>query len=255
MLGLASLRGVREEPGAAVCRSLERASARVRACTKRGRQAVSFWEAILREIRRSKRVGEAHMEKAFVLRITLGEIDSIQLALDTNTIIIGWSKAASLLDETLDWEHFRQALIEAYPTYRSNVRSAGNAAGNMWRFIRDMKVGDLVVVPHGTNFFVAQVQGPAFHVPEKVEEDTAFRRNVTWLNDKKPIPRTKAPSALYSRMKIQGVSANAYDLVGDIRSVLDGVAAGIETTFAEQLSEKLAAAALEQMRRGFMNER
>ena len=125
----------------------------------------------------------------------------------------------------------------------------------MWRFIRDMKAGDYVVVPHETNFYVAQVEGPAFHDPEKVEEDTAFRRKVKWLNEKQPIPRAKAPSALYSRMKILGVSANAYDLVDDIRSILENIAAGIETTFAEQLTEKLAVAALEQMRRGFMNER
>jgi predicted Mrr-cat superfamily restriction endonuclease len=95
--------------------------------------------------------------KAYVLRITLGNINSVQLALDTDTIIIGWSKAAALLNKELNWEQFRQVLIDSYPDYKDHRRSAGNAAGHMWRFIRDMKPGDYVVVPHHTDFYVAQM--------------------------------------------------------------------------------------------------
>lgn len=192
---------------------------------------------------------------AYVLRITLGNINSVQIALDSDTIIIGWSKAAALLNEKLNWEQFRQMLIDSYPDYRSNLRSAGNAAGNMWRFIRKMKRGDYVVVPHGTSFYVAQIEGDAHHLPEKVEEDTAFRRKVRWLNGKKPIARDKASSTLYSRMKTLGVSAYAYDLVDEIRSVVDDAESGKETDFAQQLTERMAQITLEQMRHGLMNER
>jgi predicted Mrr-cat superfamily restriction endonuclease len=192
---------------------------------------------------------------AYVLRITLGNINGMQVALDSDTIIIGWSKAAALLNAKLDWEQFRKVLIDSYPI-GNNLRSAGNAAGNMWRFIREMKRGDYVVVPHGTGFFyVAQIEGDAHHLPEKVEEDTAFRRKVRWLNGKKPIARDKARSALYSRMKIRGVSAYAYDLVDEIRSVVDDAESGRETDFAQQLTERMAQITLEQMRQGLMNER
>ena len=125
----------------------------------------------------------------------------------------------------------------------------------MWRFIRKMKPGDYVVVPHGADFYVAQVEGDAYHLQEKVEEDTAFRRKVKWLNGKKPIPRNKARSALYSRMKILGVSADAYGLIDEIRSVVEDTAAGVETNFTEQLTSKLGQVALEQMRHGLMHER
>ena len=195
--------------------------------------------------------------QAYVLRINLGDIDSMQLALDTNTIIIGWSKAASLLNKGLHWKQFRQVLIDSYPEYenQNNLRSVGNAAGHMWCFIRAMKQGDYVVVPHGFNFYVAQVEGDAIHLQQKVAEDTAFRRKVKWLNGKKPILRKRAPSALYSRMKTHGVSAYAYGLVDEIRSVVEEATAGVETNFTQQLSEKLARTALDQMRRGLMNER
>ena len=126
----------------------------------------------------------------------------------------------------------------------------------MWRFIREMERGDYVVVPHSAaDFYVAQVDGDAYHDPEKVEEDTAFRRKVKWLNGKKPLPRDNAPSALYSRMKSRGVSAYAYDLVGEIRSVLEDARTGVENDFAQQLTDRLAAITLEQMRHGRMNER
>jgi predicted Mrr-cat superfamily restriction endonuclease len=159
------------------------------------------------------------------------------------------------LNEKLDWLQFRQTLIDSYPEYKSNLRSAGNAAGNMWRFIREMKRGDYVVVPHDASFYVAQIEGDAYHDPQKVQEDTAFRRKVQWLNGKKPIPRENAPSALYSRMKILGVSAQAYDLVDEIRSVLEDAKGGIATDFAQQLTDRFAQIALEQMRRGLMHER
>ena len=97
--------------------------------------------------------------KAYLLRITLGDINSLQLALDTDTIIIGWSKAVSLLNKGLDREQFRQVLIDSYPDYKDHPRSSGSATGNMWRFIREMERGDYVVVPHSAaDFYVAQVE-------------------------------------------------------------------------------------------------
>ena len=85
--------------------------------------------------------------QAYVLRITLGGINSMQLALDTDTIIIGWSKAASLLKEELDWEQFRQVLIDSYPDYKNknNLRGAGNALPAitptfMWLRLKEMLI-------------------------------------------------------------------------------------------------------------------
>jgi predicted Mrr-cat superfamily restriction endonuclease len=114
---------------------------------------------------------------------------------------------------------FRQILIQAYADYRDYPRNAGSAAGNMWRFIHEMKIGDLVVVPHGANFYVARIEGDVQYIDDKVEEDTAFRRPVQWLNGKRPIARDQAPSALYSRMKVRQTSAWATDLLPDIKNV------------------------------------
>ena len=91
----------------------------------------------------------------------------------------------------------------------------------MWRFIQDMKVGDLVVVPHWSDFYIAEVTGPAFYDASKKDEDKAYRRQVIWLNNKNPIPRSLAKSALISCMKTQGTCAYATDLLDEILECLD----------------------------------
>lgn len=79
------------------------------------------------------------------------------------------------------------------------MRRAGSAGGHLWRFLRTLKPGDLVVVPAPWGeFYVAQVMGAP--QPGNLPA-VSFWRPVRWLNDKQPIPRSIARSALQSRMK------------------------------------------------------
>ena len=130
--------------------------------------------------------------RAFVLRISPGGVDGVPEALATSEISIGWARADRLTDLTLDYWQFREVLKEAYYADEPGYRDAGGVAGQLWRFIRDMAEGDLVVVPHGGEFFVTKVAGPLTYRPEKAEEHSAFRRRVEWMNGAQPIPRAKA---------------------------------------------------------------
>src|SRR3972149_3266854 len=138
-------------------------------------------------------------QAAFVLRIAPSGEDKVPEALSADQIIIGWAEAEGLLDTSLTWEQFREIVRTAYYFEEPTLRKAGAAAGHMWRFIRDMKSDDLVVVPYGSEFFVARVSGAAIYDPAKVDEDSAYRRPVQWLNAKKAISRQLARSALLSR--------------------------------------------------------
>jgi predicted Mrr-cat superfamily restriction endonuclease len=146
---------------------------------------------------------EDQKQQAFILRIAPTKIDLVPVALQSDQLIIGWAYAEGLLEPTLDWEHFRKIVSDAYYSKEPNLRRAGAAAGQMWRFIQDMKIADLVVVPHWSDFYVAKASGPAIFDESKQEDDTAYRRPATWLNGKRPIPRSVGRSALISRMKIQ----------------------------------------------------
>ena len=187
--------------------------------------------------------------QAFVLRIAPSGRDRVDLALREDVAIIGWC-APELLGPSLDWKAFREIVRARFYAEDDNLRRAGAAAGHMWRFIREMKIGDLLVVPHGSEFFVGRVAGPAFHLPEKVKEDTAFRRKVEWLNDKRPILRSAARAALQSRARIQGTSADATDLVGEIMECLGNAERKEHRTFDEDLKVRLVKEALDEMRSG-----
>lgn len=189
-------------------------------------------------------------QSAFVLRIAPGEGDRVPEALRSGELIIGWAKANGLLDSNLSWENFRGIVHRAYYAEQPDLRRAGGAAGHLWRFIREMKPDDLIVVPNGGNFLVAEVAGPATYNPAKVDDDSAYRRAVRWLNGGKPISRQLARSALVSRMKTQGTCAGATDLLDEIKQCLHLAAGGQTPTFHTDLQARLIREVLAEMRSG-----
>lgn len=192
-------------------------------------------------------------QQAFVLRIAPSGIDKVQEALTENQIIIGWAEAEGLLDTNLTWEQFREIIRNKYYTGEETLRRAGGAAGHMWRFIREMNKGDLVVVPHWSEFYIAEIESSAIYVADKVADDTAYRRPVKWLNDKKPIRRDLAKSALISRMKTQGTCAYATDLLGEIKECLQIASLGKIPTFQTDLQSRLIHETLNELRMGRMD--
>lgn len=188
--------------------------------------------------------------QAFVLRVAPSEIDRVPEALESDQIIIDWANAEGLLDERLDWAAFRELVRSTYYRDDQTLHRAGAAAGHMWRFIREMETGDLVVVPYGSEFYIAEVAGDATYLQDKQSEDSAYRRPVKWLNSRQPIPRTYAKSALISRMKIQGTSASATDLLNEIREFLHIASSGATPSFHSDLQSSLIAQALNELRKG-----
>ena len=100
--------------------------------------------------------------------------------------------------------------------------------------------------------YVGIVDGPAFYDESKVGEDSAFKRSVKWLNEKRGIPRSFAKSALVSRMKTQGTSADATDLVKDIEECLAIAESGEKPSFDKDLQSRLVKETLDELRSGRM---
>lgn len=189
-------------------------------------------------------------QSAFVLRIAPAGVDKVPEALRSGELIIGWAEADGLLEPNLSWENFRDIVRRAYFADQPDLRKAGGAAGHLWRFIREMKPGDLIVVPYGAEFFVAEVSGPATYDRAKVNDDSAYRRAVQWLNGGKPISRQLAKSALLSRMKTQGTCADATDLLDEIKECLGLAQGGQAPTFQTDLQARLVREVLTELRSG-----
>ncbi len=175
---------------------------------------------------------------AFVLKMSYSD-NLIKEGLENDEIIIGWSEAKGLIDNSLEWYDFREILYKTYSKAGDSYRASGNWAGSLWRFIRDMQIGDLVVVPWGSEFYVAEVTGEARFEDSFVDSDTAHRRVVKWLNDKKPIPRKYARAALQSRMKARQTCVDAGDLLEEIEEAIIYLSNNENVDFSEELRRKI----------------
>jgi predicted Mrr-cat superfamily restriction endonuclease len=193
------------------------------------------------------------VQQAFVLRVAPSGIDRVDAALSEDQIFIGWAEAEGLLNPSLSWEEFRGIISSVYYSNEMTLRKAGAAAGNMWRFIREMSKGDLVVVPHGSEFYIAKILGPANYDTGKVKEDTAYRRPVLRLNGRKPMSRRIAKSALMSRMKNQGTCVYATDLIEEINDCLNIASEDVTPTFQSDLQARLIRDTLDEIRKGRMD--
>ena len=188
----------------------------------------------------------------FILRIAPSRNDRVPEALKSNHLIIGWANAKDLLDPNLDWFHFRQIIHDEYHTGAETFRDSGRDSGNMWRFVREMTIQDLVVVPYGPKFYVAEVSGPACYDKSKVGDDAAYRRPVKWLNNKESIPRAAARSALRACMMARQTCVRAEDLVDEIEECLDAASRGESPSFKRDLQRCLVRATLEELRTGVL---
>ncbi len=188
-------------------------------------------------------------KQAFILRISPDGLDLVPEAIKRNEIIIGWG-VYGLLESNLKRSKFRSIISDHFYPQAQSLRQAGAASGHMWRFINEMNNGDLVVVPYNSKFFIAEVTGDAHFSIEHPKAGSTYRRPVRWLNGKKPIPRNIAKSPLVSRMKTQGTSAGASDLLAEIEDCIETAEAGRKPTFQEDLEIRLVRETLDELRKG-----
>lgn len=193
--------------------------------------------------------------KAFVVRVNPGQVNKLKETLESNQAILGWAELKGLLDSNLSHSEVREQIFRIYRKHDKNKIGAGNNAAQVRRFIYDIKTGDYILIPAGGCFYIAQAaEDDAVYLPEKVKEDSAYRRNLNWRNGKKAIKRALASSALQSRLKSRQTVIDACDLINDIERVLQQVEdAQQSTNFVQDLQAQLAEVTLNQLQTGKMN--
>ncbi len=183
---------------------------------------------------------ESTKPNAFVIRSSPSRVKRINLVLQDDQIIIGWSKTQNLLlDKNLTRDDFKRILIDYYPEYRDNSYSLGQAAGYLWRFIREMKIGDYALVPIPHAFYLGRVTSDVKFERTGMKTDSWIRRDVEWLNNKAPISRDKCDAGLISRLKYQGTCVGASDLIGSIENALHSSENNVEVSFQQQAHNRL----------------
>lgn len=121
-----------------------------------------------------------------------GDADS--LFLKKNYIAIGWAKMSDLGKLPADREAFKVRVADAYPDKKPGA--IPNNAGQTFRFVHELKMGDLVVYPSQRDhqIHIGKVTGPYKYDPS-IEEGYPNLHSVKWLRE---LPRTDfSQGALY----------------------------------------------------------
>ena len=113
--------------------------------------------------------------------------DAGGIFLKKNQVALGWEAMGDLGTLATTRDAFKEKLIEAYPDRKPGYYPM--ATGQLFRFVHEIKAGDLIVYPskRDKRVYVGEVTGPYLHV-EKGSDSYPHRRAVKWL---KEFPRTK----------------------------------------------------------------
>jgi restriction system protein len=120
--------------------------------------------------------------------------DADALFLQKKFIAIGWIKVGNLGDIKPDRDSFKARVAQFYPENKPGAIPV--AAGQMFRFVHEMKPGDLVAYPAKRQrmIHIGRVEGPYRHDPA-IEPGYPNLRPVSWL---RAVPRSHfSQGALY----------------------------------------------------------
>ncbi|MEW5898927.1 MAG: restriction endonuclease [Bacillota bacterium] len=177
--------------------------------------------------------------------------DADALFLKKNYIGIGWDKLGDLSKLKADREAFKAKVAECYPDKKPGA--IPNNAGQLYRFVHEMKDGDIVVYPSKSDreVHIGQVVGPYKYDPV-VGKGYPHLRPVKWLHS---FPRTNfTQGALYeigSAMSLFQVKNYYEEFLAALKGktpplppskddTISKVAKGIEDTTRDFIVKKLA---------------
>ncbi|HNX77986.1 MAG TPA: restriction endonuclease [Candidatus Rifleibacterium sp.] len=120
--------------------------------------------------------------------------DAESLFIEKKCVALGWHEVGSLKKIGKARDDFKEALIKTYPAIKKGA--IPNNAGQLYRFVHEMKVGDLIVYPRKSHRTVqiGKITGEYEFVNDEIIH-YPNRRRVEWL---KELPRTAfTQGALY----------------------------------------------------------
>lgn len=156
-----------------------------------------------------------------------GEAD--HLFTEQNYIALGWVQMGDLGQIKPDRDSFKKSYIEAYPN--AKAASVPNGAGQVFRYVHEMKPGDLVVYPSKVSrtIYIGRVKSAYVHNP-KISAAFPQLREVEWL---KQVPRASlSQGALYeigSAMSFFQVKTYADEFIGLLKGTTKPIEKPVDT--------------------------
>jgi len=147
--------------------------------------------------------------------------DRVPVGQQSGEISIGWGRIGeALLNSRLGRQQFAALVHDAYYGRRPNKLGSGNAAGQLWRFIRAMSPGDLILVPHAAEIQLARVTGePAFDANPSAEH-WAYRRSAEWLTRARGLNRHQLEDSIQAAARTRLTCIEVPDLARHLAQLL-----------------------------------
>lgn len=175
--------------------------------------------------------------------------DAASMFFSKNCVALGWPSVGDLGKISPNREAFKAAVAHAYPNKKPGA--IPNNAGQLFRFVHEMKEGDLVVFPHKQErkIHIGSVSGP-YEYRLDGEASYPHVRNVKWL---KIVERTAfTQGALYEI----GCALSFFQIktyADEFRAVLEGTP--IAPPVSEDLTISNVATDIEETTRDFVLKR
>ena len=129
-----------------------------------------------------------------------GVNDITEQSLQENCLYYGLPDIQGLLDPGHTLESIAQAIRAVHPEYKPR-----REAKMFWIFSRAAN-GAIVLAPkrfkQQTVYYIGEVIGDAYFLPEAIAFATAYRRAVHWYNEKAPLTKADLPEALITKINL-----------------------------------------------------
>lgn len=195
-------------------------------------------------------------QRAFFVRQTTIK-DWSDEAIKSSKIYIGWARAEGLIEKALggDYYDLRQAVKNQLYSSSTDFSKAGAAAGQLWRFIKEVTPGTIVVVPCSGGVYVGEVISECMYNPEYVAEDRAYYHDVKWICNR-PIKRTMFRNDLQRAMKslwtLTDISAYREEVLKVVSMI--GTANAKNLSLREDIRKPILQTILDQLYNGRLND-
>ncbi|EJZ22151.1 hypothetical protein NE852_23600 [Rhizobium sp. Pop5] len=171
----------------------------------------------------------------YAYRLAPSGIDRVVELLEDNQIAIGWSALdeQTVLNFAVTKDEIREKLASLYPQLAAQKRIT-HGTNQVWRFIQEVRVNDIVIVPHLGKAYFLRVTGNPIHLSHKVEDDTAIRRDISKL---KTVAISSLPTAIREGLIFRGHASIRLEDIKD--AVMDFL--GIDRELAAEENEAVRA--------------
>ena len=153
---------------------------------------------------------------AFIVSLPKNEIEEKNRVLDHKILNMGWEEAEGLTKKNICYEDFREIIHNHYFPNDKNLYRAGRIAGNAWRFIKKMNIGNYILLPSDDGFYLAIITSPVYFDNHYTGEKRGYKRTIRLLNDGNIISNENIPLELQEKLNPTHRVTDVSDLLQEV---------------------------------------